>query len=175
MCRTACSGLIVSPQVKISTAAYRYSGQVWIERWDSAMTTTPLTPKGLNSWKATSTTVALQALAAATKISRTASTFLSNSGSHPYSSTKRCLPSALNELPPFPRAARSHLPPKREHPQWPPQTSLRLYNALAKLQGKNAGPVASGRHPRRAAGARIRDADAAPGARSSGPWMGAGG
>ena len=42
----------------MSTAAYRYSGQVWMERWDSAMTTTPLMPNGLNSWKTTSTMVA---------------------------------------------------------------------------------------------------------------------
>ena len=49
MYATARSGLITSPQVKMSTAAYRYSGHVWMERWDSAMTTTPLTPNGLNS------------------------------------------------------------------------------------------------------------------------------
>jgi len=91
---------VITEELRIPTigigAGSSCDGQVWIERWDSAMTTTPLTPKGLNSWKATSTTVALHALAAETMISRTASTFLSNSGSHPYSSTKRCLPSALN-------------------------------------------------------------------------------
>ncbi len=91
---------VITEELRIPTigigAGSSCDGQVWIERWDSAMTTTPLTPKGLNSWKATSTTVALHALAAETMISWTASTFLSNSGSHPYSSTKRCLPSALN-------------------------------------------------------------------------------
>src|SRR3972149_190391 len=166
MDRTACSGLIVSPQVKISTAAYRYSGQVWIDRWGSAVTTSPLTPKGFNSWKATSTTVALHALAAATRISRTASTFLSNSGSHPYSSTKRCLPSALNELPPFTRAARSHLPPKREHPPWTTQTFLRLYNGLEKLQEKNA--FRGFREPRTPPGSPNDEGASLP----SGLWMG---
>src|SRR3970040_1078914 len=101
MYRTACSGLIVSPQVKISTAAYRYSGQVWIEIWDSAITTTPLTPKGLNSWKEVSTIVALQAFAAQTRISLITSTFFSNSGLQLCSFTNRCFPSACNDRHPF--------------------------------------------------------------------------
>jgi hypothetical protein len=35
---------MTSPQVKISMAAYPYSGHVCIVRWDSAITTTPLIP-----------------------------------------------------------------------------------------------------------------------------------
>src|SRR5437763_3292354 len=51
----------------MSTAAYLYSGQVWMERWDSAMTTTPEIPNGLNSWKTTSTMVACARFAASTR------------------------------------------------------------------------------------------------------------
>src|SRR5574337_1579562 len=64
------------------------------------MTTTPLTPKGLNSWKEVSTMVALQAFAAQTRISLTTSALFSDSGLQPCSSTNRCFPSACNDLPP---------------------------------------------------------------------------
>jgi len=37
-------GLTFSPQVNTSTAAYPNSGHVWIAKWDSEITTTPLTP-----------------------------------------------------------------------------------------------------------------------------------
>ena len=45
----ASAGFRVSPQEKMSTAAYRYSGHVWMVRCDSAITTTPEIPNGLNS------------------------------------------------------------------------------------------------------------------------------
>src|SRR3990170_3988569 len=104
-----------------------------MEKWDSAMTTTPLTPKGLNSWKEVSTIVALQALAAETMISLTTSTFFSNSGLQPCSSTNRCLPSACNDLPPFARVV-SRCPTSVAR-----QCSNALYRVLTKLQEKNRG------------------------------------
>src|SRR3990170_55223 len=102
-----------------------------MEKWDSAMTTTPLTPKGLNSWKEVSTIVALQALAAETRISLTTSTFFSNSGLQPCSSTNRCFPSACNDLPPFTRVV-SRCPTSVAR-----QCSNALYRVLTKLQEKN--------------------------------------
>src|SRR5579885_2720177 len=39
-------GLARLPHVKMSSATYPTSGQVWTERWDSEITTTPLTPVG---------------------------------------------------------------------------------------------------------------------------------
>src|SRR5919197_968610 len=86
----------MSPQEKMSTAAYRYSGQVWMERWDSAMTTTPLMPKGLNSWKTTSTMVAWARFAASIRAPFTASRLLITSGSQSNNSTSRCRPRAFN-------------------------------------------------------------------------------
>src|SRR3972149_2436176 len=111
-----------------------------MEKWDSAMTTTPLTPKGLNSWKEVSTIVALQALAAETRISLTTSTFFSNSGLQPCSSTNRCFPSACNDLPPFARVV-SQLPPTGAR-----QCSNALYRVLTKLQEKNSSSGNEGGH-----------------------------
>src|SRR2546428_112039 len=82
----------------MSTAAYRYSGQVWMERWDSAMTTTPLIPKGLNSWKTTSTMVAWARFAASIRAPFTASRLLITSGSQSNNSTRRCRPRAFNPV-----------------------------------------------------------------------------
>src|SRR2546428_156475 len=82
----------------MSTAAYRYSGQVWMERWDSAMTTTPLIPKGLNSWTTTSTMVAWARFAASIRAPFTASRLLITSGSQSNNSTRRCRPRAFNPV-----------------------------------------------------------------------------
>src|SRR5438132_580002 len=82
----------------MSTAAYRYSGQVWMERWDSAMTTTPLIPKGLNSWKTTSTMVAWARFAASIRAPFTASRLLITSGAQSNNSTRRCRPRASNPV-----------------------------------------------------------------------------
>src|SRR5687767_8710979 len=99
----ATSGSSTSPQEKMSTAAYRYSGHVWMERWDSAMTTTPLTPNGLNSWKTTSTIVACARFAASTRAAFTDSRLLMASESQSNSSRSRCRPSAFNRMSlPFP-------------------------------------------------------------------------
>ena len=48
--RQAFSGMVWSPQVKTSTAAYPDSGQVWIEMWDSANRARPVTPWGWKRW-----------------------------------------------------------------------------------------------------------------------------
>src|SRR5262247_3419486 len=85
----------------MSTAAYRYSGQVWIARWDSAMTTTPLMPNGLNSWKTTSTMVAWARFAASTRAPLTDSRLLMASRSQSNISSKRCRPRAFNPLVPL--------------------------------------------------------------------------
>src|SRR5574337_452592 len=96
------------------------------------MTTTPLTPKGLNSWKEVSTMVALQAFAAQTRISLTTSAFFSNSGLQPCSSTNRCFPSACNDLPPLAKLLFDvHLPGRL--------CSNALYRVLTELQEKNRG------------------------------------
>src|SRR6266511_309575 len=63
-------------------------------RCDSAMTTTPLMPNGLNSWKTTSTMVACARLAASTMDAFTMSRQLMASGSQSNSSSSRCRPSA---------------------------------------------------------------------------------
>src|SRR6185295_3354084 len=91
-----------SPQEKISTAASRSSGQVWMARCDSAMTTTPLMPNGLNSWKTTSTMVACARLAASTMDVFTVSRLLSASASQSNSSSSRCRPSACTLFFPSP-------------------------------------------------------------------------
>src|SRR5262249_30689843 len=93
-CSTATCGWSVSPQENTSTAAYRYSGHVWMARCDSAMTTTPLMPNGLNSWKITSTMVACARLAASTMDVFTMSRLLMASGSQSNSSSNMCRPSA---------------------------------------------------------------------------------
>lgn len=67
-----------------------------MEICDSANTTTPETPWGSNRWKATSMTVALAAFAAPIIMSRTASTSVRTSGSHPDSSQTIWVPSAFN-------------------------------------------------------------------------------
>src|SRR2546422_1236449 len=115
---TATSGARVSPQVKISTAAYPCSGQVWTETWDSAITTMPLMPKGLNWWKWVPTMVAFAILAAATKISSTLFTSFRSLGLQPFNSSTKCRPSACNSFAPFrcglyrewPTYRLSHLP-----------------------------------------------------------------
>src|SRR5262245_13244116 len=63
-------------------------------RCDSAMTTTPLMPNGLNSWKTTSTIVACARLAASTMDVFTVSRLLRASASQSNSSSSRCRPSA---------------------------------------------------------------------------------
>src|SRR6266850_1853604 len=85
----------------MSTAAYRYSGHVWIARWDSAMTTTPLMPNGLNSWKTTSTMVAWARFAASTRAPLTASRLLMASGSQSNISSRRCRPRAFKPVVPL--------------------------------------------------------------------------
>lgn len=50
-CSKILSAIDLSPQVKTSNAAYPDSGQVWMDKWDSAITTTPETPWGENLWK----------------------------------------------------------------------------------------------------------------------------
>src|SRR5437867_253081 len=82
----------------MSTAAYLYSGQVWTERWDSAMTTTPEIPNGLNSWKTTSTMVACALFAASTSAPFTFSMLLMASESQSNNSSSRCRPRAFNPL-----------------------------------------------------------------------------
>src|SRR5215831_16775949 len=82
----------------MSTAAYLYSGQVWMERWDSAMTTTPEIPNGLNSWKTTSTMVAWARFAASTRAPFTFSRLLMASESQSNNSSSRCRPRAFNPL-----------------------------------------------------------------------------
>src|SRR3990170_7699249 len=71
---TAFSGFAVSPQVKMSRAAYPYSGQVCTDMCDSEMTTTPETPLGLNRWKEIDQTWTSAISAARTRICYTAST-----------------------------------------------------------------------------------------------------
>lgn len=58
--------------------------------WLSAMTTTPLTPQGLNSWKTGFTIVPLAAVTAASIRSRMVRTRLKTLGSHPWNSSKVC-------------------------------------------------------------------------------------
>src|SRR5262249_16316409 len=82
----------------MSTAAYLYSGHVWMERWDSAMTTTPEIPNGLNSWKTTSTMVAWARFAASTRAPFTFSRLLMASESQSNNSSSRCRPRAFNPL-----------------------------------------------------------------------------
>src|SRR3989475_6259569 len=102
----------------MSTAAYPCSGQVWTETWDSAMTTIPLMPKGLNWWKWVPTMVAFAILAAATKISSTLFTSFRSLGLQPFNSSTKCRPSACNSFAPFrcglyrewPTYRLSHLP-----------------------------------------------------------------
>src|SRR6266568_217391 len=67
-----------------------------IERWDSAMTTTPLIPNGLNSWKTTSTIVACARFAASMREPFTASRLLMESESQSNNSRSRCRPKAFN-------------------------------------------------------------------------------
>lgn len=58
--------------------------------WLSAMTTTPLTPQGLNSWKTGFTIVPLAAVTAANIRSRMVRTRLKTLASHPWNSSKVC-------------------------------------------------------------------------------------
>src|SRR5262245_56506616 len=67
-----------------------------MERWDSAMTTTPLIPNGLNSWKTTSTIVACARFAASMRELFTASRLLMDSESQSNNSRSRCRPKAFN-------------------------------------------------------------------------------
>src|SRR3989475_4401332 len=85
----------------MSTAAYPCSGQVWTETWDSAITTMPLMPKGLNWWKWVPTMVAFAILAAATKISSTLFTSFRSLGLQPFNSSTKCRPSACNSFATF--------------------------------------------------------------------------
>src|SRR5437899_3575307 len=102
----------------MSTAAYPCSGQVWTDTWDSAITTMPLMPKGLNWWKWVPTMVAFAILAAATKISSTLFTSFRSLGLQPFNSSTKCRPSACNSFAPFrcglyrewPTYRLSHLP-----------------------------------------------------------------
>ena len=71
--RAARSRSTESPQVKMSTAAYLISGQMWIARCDSLITTTPDIPHGENLWKTTSTIVAPAMRAASVIVARTQS------------------------------------------------------------------------------------------------------
>src|SRR6266540_1609157 len=60
------------------------------------MTTTPLTPKGLNSWKTTSTIVACARFAASISAPLTVSRLLMASRSQSNNSRSRCRPKAFN-------------------------------------------------------------------------------
>src|SRR5437870_488014 len=71
------------------------------------MTTTPLIPNGLNSWKTTSTIVACARFAASMRELFTASRLLMDSESQSNNSRSRCRPKAFNQRPPF---AFDHLP-----------------------------------------------------------------
>src|SRR5439155_22454419 len=66
--------------------------------WDSAMTTTPEIPNGLNSWKTTSTMVAWARFAASTSAPFTFSRLLMASESQSNNSSSRCRPRAFNLL-----------------------------------------------------------------------------
>ena len=55
--------LKVSPHENMSTAAYKYSGQVCIDMCDSAIETIPVTPTGLNLWNDSPTIVAPDSIA----------------------------------------------------------------------------------------------------------------
>ena len=72
-----------------------------MERCDSAMTTIPLIPKGLNSWNDTSIIVALASFAAATKAPLTLFRSLRISGLQSLNYTNRWVPKAYNFLPPL--------------------------------------------------------------------------
>ena len=63
---------------------------------DSAMTTIPLMPKGLNSWKATSTIVAFASNAAFLSVSLTNSRFVRVLGLQSLNSNNRWVPNACN-------------------------------------------------------------------------------
>src|SRR3989454_2737500 len=82
----------------MSTAAYLYSGQVWTERWDSAMTTTPEIPNGLNSWNRTPNLLAWARFGASTSAPFTFSRLLMASESQSNNSSSRCRPRAFNLL-----------------------------------------------------------------------------
>jgi hypothetical protein len=82
-------------------------------RWDSAMTTIPLTPKGLNSWKATSTIVAFASNAAFLRVSCTNCRLPRVLGLHSLNSNSRWVPKACNLFASF-SARRSCFPVFRD-------------------------------------------------------------
>src|SRR2546430_13653357 len=130
----------------MSSAANRYSGQVWMVRWDSAMTTTPLMPKGLNSWKTTSTIVAWARFAASIRAPFTASRSLITSGSQSNNSTRRCRPRAFNPVALLSPIQSSTAPLLRRLPASPLDEKIsrlhqNLFHCMARffrLQEKNA-------------------------------------
>ena len=67
-------------------------------RWDSAMTTIPLMPKGLNSWKATSTMVAFASSAAFFSVSCTNSRLPRVLGLQSFNSNNRWVPQCVQPV-----------------------------------------------------------------------------
>src|SRR4030042_1850832 len=84
---TAFSGSTCFPQVYMSRATYPNSGQVWVEMWDSEITTTPEPPGGGNRLKEIDQPWAPAISAALTRICWTFSTLPMILGSQPEAST----------------------------------------------------------------------------------------